>query len=455
MSNLLTRSLATSHRLPTPRRLIVAWLLVLSGAACDGSSPGTEATGGATGAGGNNGSAGASATGGNNGAGGSATGGATGAGGAGAGGMTGAGGRGAGGATGVGGATGTGGAVGTGGRAGTGGRTGTGGATGAGGATGSGGAGGGVSIGVTCTPQTWDADPIGWATQGSGTTGAGANATTPVVVTSASQLTSALAGSGSALIHVSGKIAGTFRVGSNKTILGTCGAEVDGSLDLTNAVNVIIRNLKVVGFNCTDSPSDCSSGHDAVHVEGTARNLWFDHMDIADGSDGNLDITNGANFVTISWTIFHYSSKRTDPLAGASGHRFCNLIGAADTVTSDAGFLNTTFHHVWWSDNVNQRMPRVRFGQVHVFNSLYTATGDSACIEVGVSCNIRSENNVFQGVSNTVDSTHSNGASIIQSIGNIGSTTNINSPAFTPPYAYSAEPASSVAASVMAGAGVK
>ena len=224
---------------------------------------------------------------------------------------------------------------------------------------------------------------------------------------------------------------------------------------MTNAANVIIRNLKVVGLNCTDSPSDCSAGRDAVHVEGTARNLWFDHMDISDGSDGNLDITNGANFVTISWTILHYSSKRTDPIAGATGHRFCNLIGAADTVTSDAGFLNTTFHHVWWSDNVNQRMPRVRLGKVHVFNSLYTATGDSACIEVGVSCNIRSENNVFQGVNNAVDSTHSNAASIIQSIGNIGSNTNIGGAAFTPPYPFTAEPASGVAASVMAGAGVK
>jgi pectate lyase len=121
----------------------------------------------------------------------------------------------------------------------------------------------------------------------------------------------------------------------------------------------------------------------------------------------------------------------------------------------DTGHLNVTFHHVWWANNVDQRMPRVRYGKVHVFNSLYTASGDTACIEVGVSCNIRSENNVFQGVSNAVDSTHSNGASVIQSIGNIGSTTNINAPAFTPPYTYAAEPASTVAAGVMAGAGPK
>jgi len=100
-------------------------------------------------------------------------------------------------------------------------------------------------------------------------------------------------------------------------------------------------------------------------------------------------------------------------------------------------------------------MPRVRFGQVHVFNSLYTAGGDSACIEVGVSCNIRSENNVFQGVSAAVDSSHSNGASIIQSIGNQGSRTNMGGAAFTPPYGYTPDTTASVAAAVMAAAGPK
>src|SRR5262249_46783656 len=121
----------------------------------------------------------------------------------------------------------------------------------------------------------------------------------------------------------------------------------------------------------------------------------------------------------------------------------------------DTGHLNVTFHHVWWADNVDQRMPRVRFGKVHVFNSLYTAAGDSACIEVGVNANIRSENNVFQGVRGAVDTTHANGASIIESIGNQGSATNVNAPAFTPPYAYTLDAVGSVAAAVMAGAGTK
>jgi pectate lyase len=249
-------------------------------------------------------------------------------------------------------------------------------------------------------------------------------------------------------------MSGALDIASNKTIEGAPGVVFTGHIGLSGSTNVILRHLKIVGYNCTDR-SPCKKGEDAMTIADGAHHIWLDHCDISDGSDGNLDITNGADLVTVSWTKFHYSSRRTDPIAGATGHRFCNLIGAADTVTSDAGHLNVTFQHVWWADNVNQRMPRVRFGKVQVVNSLYTATGDSACIEVGVSCNIRSENNVFQGVSNAVDSTHSNAASIIGSIGNQGSATNIGGPVFVPPYTLTPDATATVAASTMAGAGPK
>jgi pectate lyase len=288
----------------------------------------------------------------------------------------------------------------------------------------------------------WDAAPIGWASVSGGTTGGG-NAS-PTTVTSVSQFNSAAGGSKAAVIYISGKISGTASVGSNKTIWGLCGAELDGSLDLSGSSNVIVRNLKIVGPNG-------SSSTDSVHVQGGDKHLWFDHLDISDGDDGNLDITHGCDFITISWTKFHYSGRRA--------HQFCNLIGHDDNNGSeDSGHLGTTFHHVWWADNVDQRMPRVRFGKVHVFNSLYTASGDSACIEVGVSCNIRSESNVFQGIKNPVDSSHSNGASVIQSIGNVGPSgvnTNIGGSAFSPPYGYTLESTSSVASTVMSGAGPK
>ncbi len=36
-----------------------------------------------------------------------------------------------------------------------------------------------------------------------------------------------------------------------------------------------------------------------------------------------------------------------------------------------------TFHDNWWAENVDQRMPRTRFGQIHVFNNPFTSEGNS------------------------------------------------------------------------------
>src|SRR5262249_22717479 len=158
------------------------------------------------------------------------------------------------------------------------------------------------------------------------------------------------------------------------TIVGLCGAEVHGHIGLSNATNTIIRNLTIVGYgvgNCALDPSfnaavGCSSGDDAMTIS-NSQHIWIDHCDVSDGTDGNLDINNSADFITVSWTKFHYT-PRTDTggsdSTGASGHRFSSLIGSGDNVTSDAGHLNVTWHHDWWADNVNQRMPRTRFGDI-------------------------------------------------------------------------------------------
>ena len=46
------------------------------------------------------------------------------------------------------------------------------------------------------------------------------------------------------------------------------------------------------------------AGSDAVSVENNSHHIWFDHDSVRDGTDGNLDISNGANFVTVSFTKF-------------------------------------------------------------------------------------------------------------------------------------------------------
>ena len=122
---------------------------------------------------------------------------------------------------------------------------------------------------------------------------------------------------------------------------------------------------------------------------------------MSDGTDGNLDITSGADFVTISWTKFHYT-PRTDnsgnDSTGATGHRFSNLIGSGDDVPADVGHLNVTWHHDWWAENVNQRMPRSRNGKIHMYNNLFTSAGNSYCTNSGFQTHLLVENNVYNGV---------------------------------------------------------
>jgi pectate lyase len=293
---------------------------------------------------------------------------------------------------------------------------------------------------------------IGWATQNGGTTGGGSG--TPVVVTSASQFNTNIGGTSARVIYLNGSISGSFSVGSNKTIVGVCGAQIQGHLGFNGSSNDIVRNLKVVGNNCTDSPTDCSGGEDAITVNNGAHNLWFDHLDVSDGSDGNLDITQGSDFVTVSWTKFSYSSLRTDPLAGSSGHRFSNLIGASDTDTRDPTHLNVTWHHDWWANNVNQRMPRSRRGKIHVFNSLFSSAGNSYCTNAGVDAHLLVENNVYTGVNQPLDI--STGGDM-RATGNVFTNTSGNKTAngtgFTPPYAYTLDSTSGLETTLRAQVG--
>jgi pectate lyase len=185
---------------------------------------------------------------------------------------------------------------------------------------------------------------------------------------------------------------------------------------------------------------DCSSGADAVTIRGGAHHVWVDHCDVSDGSDGNLDVTDQADYVTISWTKFSYSRDRP------GGHHFSNLVGGGDGATTDMGHLRVTYHHVWWADRAHERMPRVRYGQVHIFNSLYTAAGNNYCVGVGVYANVLTENNVFIGVSDPINTTdYSNEASVALSRGNLylqtqGATADLGTGVFTPPYEYDLDP---------------
>jgi pectate lyase len=192
-------------------------------------------------------------------------------------------------------------------------------------------------------------------------------------------------------------------------------------------------------------------------IENGAHHVWVDHCDISDGTDGNLDTTSGSDFVTISWTKFHYT-PRADSVGsdstGAEGHRFSNLIGSADNVPGDVGHLNITWHHDWWADNVNQRMPRSRYGKIHMLNNLFTATGDSYCTNAGLMASLLVEANVYDGVKAPLQITTGGGMQAMANlfVGTSGQTTATGG-GFTPPYTYTPDPTANLMATVMSQAG--
>ncbi len=223
------------------------------------------------------------------------------------------------------------------------------------------------------TPQ---AELIGFATVNGNTTGGG-NAT-PTTVKTLAELKAAVADNNPRVIIVSGTIKTTdggnsaLQITSNKTIIGADkNAKIYGGIAMSGVNNVVVRNLSVQGVWPNIGPGD------AVAVANSAHHIWLDHLSIWDAPDGNLDITKQANYVTVSWCKFWYTSKDHP-------HRLNGLIGAGGgTQPDDWGKLKVTYHHNWFADLVDQRMPRLMYGQAHVFNNYYTATGNSYCVGVG------------------------------------------------------------------------
>ncbi|MFI9639841.1 polysaccharide lyase family 1 protein [Micromonospora sp. NPDC051925] len=199
-----------------------------------------------------------------------------------------------------------------------------------------------------------------------------------------------------------------INVGPNTTIVGLRGATLTGlTLMLDGASNSIVRNLTFDDArDCFPawSPTDGATGnwnsqYDQVSVR-RSEHVWVDHNTFTDGDnpdsgqpvhfgrpyqvhDGSLDITHTASLVTASYNRFVGRDKLM-------------LIGSSNTVGPDVGRLKVTVHHNLF-DRVLQRLPRVRFGQVDVYNNWYRLAGDGFeyAVGVGVQSAAYVENNYF------------------------------------------------------------
>jgi pectate lyase len=232
------------------------------------------------------------------------------------------------------------------------------------------------------------ATPDGYAT---GTTGGG-NAS-PKTVTTASEFKSAAEASGAAVIIVKGQLnVGGVAINSNKTIIGAdTKSKLTGNLTITGKSNIIIQNLNIENKAAVGTA-------DGIEVSNSSTKVFVHKCTFIDCKDGSMDIKHGSDFVTISWCEFTYPTI-------VQHHNFANLIGHSDgNGSEDRGKLHVTLHHNYYHQNAQERMPRVRYGTVHVYNNyckgpLQYPDLDYA-IGVGIECSILVENTVFEEISN-------------------------------------------------------
>ncbi|TLM73818.1 polysaccharide lyase family 1 protein [Pseudarthrobacter sp. NamB4] len=212
------------------------------------------------------------------------------------------------------------------------------------------------------------------------------------------------------------KQASTIRwdIPSNTTIVGAGpDSSITGAaLRINRAQNVILRNLTVRdAADCFPSwdPTDGATGnwnseYDLLQIINGSTNVWVAHSQFTDAPnldsaqpsyfgrpyqvhDGAVDVTNGSDLVTMSYNRF-------------SEHDKLLLIGSTDSTSrGDVGNLRVTIHHNVF-ENVGQRAPRVRYGQVDVYNNHFKAAADSKVpygytFGAGVESHLHAEANAF------------------------------------------------------------
>lgn len=229
----------------------------------------------------------------------------------------------------------------------------------------------------------------GWAAGATG--GAGAPPGSVFVVHDRAELLAALDNggnpTGAKIISVAGTIHGNetadgrllgeqdYAPGYDITQYMACFVDGVGWSDSAHPWCKPVRGLRTTGSTAEKAQIQIAAPSNTT-LRGLGSNIWIDHCTFTDGRhpdgeapvgfggrtvqrhDGLLDMEDGTDFVTVSYSRF------TD-------HDKALLIGSGDgRADRDRGHLRITFHHNLFR-NTLQRSPRVRFGEVHTYNNLF------------------------------------------------------------------------------------
>ncbi|BDU25926.1 hypothetical protein FLGSB24_26700 [Flavobacterium sp. GSB-24] len=226
--------------------------------------------------------------------------------------------------------------------------------------------------------------------EGFGASATGGGTSTPVTVSTLTDLTAKLKLTTPQVILVSGTINCTYTSlqVNDKTIIGLPGARLvnldqtaagSGILNLkAGSNNIIIRNLIFEGPGAYDV-----DGRDNLTSEAT--NIWVDHCEFQDGMDGNFDNKGAADNVTVSWCKFIYlKAPKSGGSGGADDHRFSDLVGSSKSDAPADGHYSITFKNCYWAEGCKERMPRARNAELHILNCYYnTSVSGSLAIGLG------------------------------------------------------------------------
>lgn len=297
-------------------------------------------------------------------------------------------------------------------------------------------------------------------------------------VKSLAELTTALAATTPLIVKVSGLIdnsanpSTSLNVPSNTTLYGdpaNPGHLKNIELKISGQ-NVIVRNLKLSEVVAVARWADATksstvaegTGNDNISING-GKHIWIDHCefysqlapalckdfsnssesgvdgvvdqyDYKDYYDGQIDISDAAQWITISHCSFHDHWKSL-------------LWGDSDTDTTDSA-LRITLHHNYFKD-IHSRMPKIRYGKAHIYNNYFQGLADSTSKGIDVSfspATVLVQGNYFNGFNTPLYSMAAGGtwnqSDNLQE--SCTSTVTSSNSSWTPTYPWTPEAASSI-----------